>query len=324
MASFRGAMERATVTCAACGARMGARRTRCLRCEAPLALAEPGSSALFVEPAGSSSRAARIAAAVLTTSLIGGLAALFIMRPSTAGDLADSADRSAPTSASPRSDGLAQTSRRQPPASLDREEADLPPSAGVDPATLGSVALRAGDLDAAREQLVRAVAANSDDATSVNALGLVLERVGDIEGAVARFERAVALEPGVWAYRFNLAHALGRFGNWGRAVDEYRVATRLFPTDYATAFNLARALHRQGRPDEAVPEFERAISLAPGEATFHRALGASLQKLGRTADARHAYARYLEMAPEAPDAERIRSYLKATASVSGGPRRREP
>jgi len=286
--------------------------------------AEPDSSTALVEPAGPSSRSARIGAAVLTTSLIGGLAALFIMRPSTASEMAEPADRSAPHSASPRSDGLSQTSTQRAPARLDQGEANLPQELRVDPARLGAVALQSGDLEAAREQFVRAVATDPDDPASQNSLGLVLERMGDIEGAVARFERAAALDVGVWAYRFNLAHALGRLGSWGRAVDEYRIAARLFPTDYATAFNLALALHRQGRPDEAVPEFERAISLAPGDATFHLALGASLQKLGRTADARRAYARYLEMAPDAPDAERIRTYLKATAPASASSGRPEP
>src|SRR5688572_6943690 len=280
--------------CAACGARISANRTHCLRCHAPLPAPSPEGQA----PARSTSRPPMAAIAGAVGLLVAGL--LWLSWPLTGGQT---------PSILPAAHATPAASRHAPVAA---RTAEVPPSAAetfLDSRRAASAAFASGDFQRARAGFEQALRTNADDPEALNGLGLTLERAGDIQGAVARFERATALDGDKWAYHFNLAHALGRLPDWERAIAEYRRAAQLFPTDYATQFNIALALQKKGDDREAIPEFEKAIALAPGEPSFHLALGNSLAKAGRLTDAQRAFGQYLELEPESPDAAKVKAHI---------------
>jgi tetratricopeptide (TPR) repeat protein len=293
------------VVCAACGARIKANRTHCLRCHAPL----PAPSPAGETPARSTSRppVAAIAGAAVGLLVVG---LLWLIWPATEGQT---------PSISPAANATTAATRDAPGAA---RTAEAPPAAAgtfLDSRRAAGAAFTSGDFQKARAEFEQALQKNSDDPEALNGLGLTLERAGDIQGAVARFERATALAGDKWAYHFNLAHALGRLPDWERAIAEYRQAAQLFPTDYATQFNLALALQKKGDDREAIPEFEKAIALAPGEPSFHLNLGNSLAKAGRLTDAQQAFRRYLELEPEAPDAAKVKAHIDTLGAAAARP-----
>jgi tetratricopeptide (TPR) repeat protein len=84
-----------------------------------------------------------------------------------------------------------------------------------------------GELDKAKTQLERAVAARPGDAGSWHDLGLVRNHDGDLGGARAAFERAKQLAPDDPRPRITLAAFLWKQGDRGAAAAEYRALLEL-------------------------------------------------------------------------------------------------
>ena len=290
------------VVCAACGARIKANRTHCLRCHAPLPAPSPEAGTLA--RAASRPQTAAIAGAAVGLFVVG---LLWLIWPATEGQTPSTSAAANATAAAAAGAPAAARSAEAPPA-----------AAGTfrDSRRAANAAFASGDFQKARAEFERTLQKNADDPEALNGLGLTLERAGDMPGAIARFERATALAGDKWAYHFNLAHALGRVPNWERAIAEYRQAARLFPSDYATQFNLALALQKKGDDRDAIPEFEKAVALAPGEPSFHLALGNSLAKAGRLTDAQGAFRRYLELEPGAPDAAKVKAHIDTLGAAT--------
>jgi Flp pilus assembly protein TadD len=295
------------VTCAACGARMAANRTVCVRCEQPLK-ARPADRPLQIGGLAIPNGAVVGAVVLVVFAAIAALAVMW-RAPSPVEETA--------RPASPALLARVALPPPRPPVSAPTPE---PPShsegAFLDNRTGGVAAFKSGDLAAAQSKFEEALAADPDDPGTINNLGQVLIRLGDRKGAIAQFSHAAAVAPHDWASHFNLAHALGEEGDWAHAVSEYQTAASLFPSDYATQYNLAMALHKQGDESAAIPAFEKAIQLAPGEPTFHLSLAVSLEAGGRGGDAAREYQKYLDMAPSAPDAAKVKAHLDALAPAT--------
>jgi Flp pilus assembly protein TadD len=287
------------VTCAACGARIRADRSTCLRCEVPLVAAPTGPLEFRLTPGQR-----WIASVVVSIGLLMvGVLVWDSMQPPV-----DHTARPYPVAGAPPRASAA----GEPGAPADSPIVE--PATSSDFARASQAAFTHEDFQRAKTGYEAALQKEPGNAEVLNALGQTLERLGDFPGAVAKLEAAVKLEPGNWTYHFNLAHAAGRLSQWDRAVAEYRTAAGLFPEDYATQFNLAMALRKQGNNEAAVPELRKAIALAPSEATFHLALGNTLQSLGKLAEARQAFETYLEMEPSAPDADKVKAHIEALSA----------
>lgn len=295
------------VVCQSCGTRIKAGRKFCLRCFEPLPDPDaPVRTPLWVS-LGLSGGQQLILGVVVAIAVVALLVVIWNTAPGPVDDLARPAGRAVGTAAHPPAvaplstpaspDGSASAAAPtvQPPAPdrLNRDS-EVP----VDPA-----------LQSARDAYEQQLAAQPDDAETLNKLGQLLERMGDADEAAVRFERAVALVPRKSDYRLNLARAASELGQWDRAVDQYREALRLLPNDYATQYGLALALQKKGDDQTAITEFEKARRLGPAEPGVPLALGASFERAGRTADAVREYRRFIEMQPKSADAERLKARL---------------
>lgn len=282
------------VVCQSCGTRIKAGRKFCLRCFEPLPDPDaPVRTALWVS-LGLSGGQQLILGVVVALAVVALVVVIWSRAPGPVDDLARPAAPSS-TPASPDVSASADAPAVQPPAP-DRLNRDS--EAPVDPA-----------LQSARDAYEQQLAAQPDDAETLNKLGQLLERMGDADEAAARFEGAVALVPRKSDYRLNLARAASELGQWDRAVDQYREARRLLPNDYATQYGLALALQKKGDDQTAITEFEKARRLGPAEPGVPLALGASFERAGRTADAVREYRRFIEMQPKSADAERLKARL---------------
>ena len=116
------------------------------------------------------------------------------------------------------------------------------------------------DGDAARAAR-GALAAQPDDALTLDTIGCVLARLGDHETSVAPFERAVAGQPDNLSYRYNLAAACGFTGRIDAARDHYEAILRADPGDARVHYALA-ILSRQSVQANHVPRLERALAAA--------------------------------------------------------------
>lgn len=297
------------VTCAACGAKIKAHRTHCLRCGEPLLTAkrEPP------EP----TRQARVPMSVMMIVagclVLGGLAAML------SGGSADET-RAQPTPSAP----TAASAPRPAPAAAQPQPTSGSPEpvvASLDVRRSGVAAYNQGNLDAAMTEFSNAVEANPDDAEAHNNLGQVLVRRGRAREAITHFDRAIAIAADRWAYHFNRARAYGELKQWPRTIAGYRDAAGLFPEDYATQFNLGKALQANGDLPSAITAYQRAIELAPGQADFHLSLGLAFEAAQRPRDAAAAYKHFLELEPESPQAEKVKAriaMLEGTPPVDTG------
>jgi Flp pilus assembly protein TadD len=178
---------------------------------------------------------------------------------------------------------------------------------------LASVLAQEGRLEAARENLEKALAMRPGYAEAHGGLGVVLERGGQQAAARARYLEALRLDPGYADARWNLGHLLARMGLAREAAEQFRrylrerpedpaefreAAATLLPLDAAEAAKIYRMLvakypddaegHHElgvalaglGRQEEALGHFQRAAELAPGSAATQYNLAATLERLG--------------------------------------------
>ena len=274
------------VVCPACGTRIKATRTRCLRWFEPLDTTAPPPlwRTLTV-----SDRIGITAGTIAVAVVIGFGWVLWSTSPPLWEREAESPN-AAPSPSTPPAPVIAalQTAPARPLATSAPEPA----------------------VDSTREEFENKLKANPNDVIAVNGLGLVLERQGLIADAIPRFKRATELAPDRISYRMNLAAAEGRLGNWDRAVGEYREAARIAPDDYGVRYNLGLALHRKGDDAAAVTELESAVRMSPRDPAAYRVLGMSLEGTGRIEAAVDAYARSIELAPGTDEAQQIRRHAE--------------
>jgi arylsulfatase A-like enzyme/Flp pilus assembly protein TadD len=105
---------------------------------------------------------------------------------------------------------------------------------------LGIVALRGGDVRAARTHLARALALNPRLPLALNTLGVVSAREGDLRSAVAYWNKAIELDPQQFDALFNTGLVQTQAGNYAEARKALEQFVRTAPSpkydkDKATA-----------------------------------------------------------------------------------------
>jgi tetratricopeptide (TPR) repeat protein len=195
-----------------------------------------------------------------------------------------------------------------------------------------------GELDAAKEMFVRAIAQAPRDAPLHNNLGNLERKRGDLASAESSLRKALALQPVYPEAHYNLGIVLGELNRSDEALPHFRRAVEQRPNyvealtqigvaasamsdgvealrmfDTAIKFNpryfdaryyRGMALAALGRLDEAIAELRTALALAPTNANAHYALANALEQAARESEALEEFALAVEYGPTLVDAHR--------------------
>jgi tetratricopeptide (TPR) repeat protein len=107
-----------------------------------------------------------------------------------------------------------------------------------------------GDTDRAIDAYRRAIAADGNDAWSMNNLGLLYLEQGFVEDALPYFAKAVQMKEGVAAFHNNLGMALEHQGRFVAAATAYKGALIADPGYRKAKLNLARVEAVKSGPEE--------------------------------------------------------------------------
>jgi tetratricopeptide (TPR) repeat protein len=152
-------------------------------------------------------------------------------------------------------------------------KSSAPPLAASQSRKQAQDALAKGDLSSAKEQLLKALAADDNDGDAHSMLGYILGQQGETASALSHLERAVALRPDSADAHYNYGAALYFGGNKQKAVSELKTSVRLDPSAGASYALLGMAQREQGDLAEARLNLERAIALSPTSAANFIDLG---------------------------------------------------
>lgn len=134
---------------------------------------------------------------------------------------------------------------------------------------MGSIALIGGKPGEAVDWLERALAVDPRHAIACSNLGLALRRLNRNDEALAQFEKAAALNPGYAEAHSNSGVILNDLGRFSEALAAYDRAIAINP-NYAQAHcNRGVALNNLNRQAEAIASYDRAITLKPDYAAAH-------------------------------------------------------
>jgi Flp pilus assembly protein TadD len=144
--------------------------------------------------------------------------------------------------------------------SIFRELMETHPDSGAAATGLALVHMEQHDWQAAREELVRALALRPDSAVAYSALGACLDRLEQHEEAQAAYTRATELHPSFYEALNNLGVSYITSGKFEAAVEVLRKAARHETRDPAVFNNLGLALGRMRRYDDSLDAFRRGGS----------------------------------------------------------------
>ena len=160
---------------------------------------------------------------------------------------------------------------------------------------LVKVLIEIGDIEAASQQVEKALYLNPNSEVSLCYLGIVRKYQGRIAEAVGAYQRAITINPTHPEIHYNLGDAL-KDRDLAGAEMAFRAALTLRP-DYAEALDsLGICDFFKGNFADALDKFDRALHLKPG---FRRAIGHktnTLFFLGRLHEAWKLYKRRFEVA----------------------------
>lgn len=159
---------------------------------------------------------------------------------------------------------------------------------GADPGArplLAELLERQGDVEAAREELTRALAGAGDRFAILLQRGALLARTGKPAEAEADLREAIRLRPGDAAPRAELGLALLRRGRAADAARVFEEALGLAPEDPELLLQYGEALQARGDLEGALASLGRAAARAPDDPRPFKLMGRLLDRLGRTEEA---------------------------------------
>jgi serine/threonine-protein kinase len=159
--------------------------------------------------------------------------------------------------------------------------------------SLGLVLLKAGQPDAARTELEKALALNPQNADAYRGLGELHQALNQPAEAEADFRRAIALRPTDRTFHDLLGTFYFQAGRMKEAEAEYRKSIALAPDGVWGLRNLAGVLISGGRLPEAAALLQRAIQVRPSS-TLYSNLGTVYFYQGLYPEAAAAYKRALD------------------------------
>lgn len=146
---------------------------------------------------------------------------------------------------------------------------------------IGSLYAQLGNMDKARTEFERAIAADKSFAPAQIHLGVLLRQQNDIAGSLATLSAAVDLAPNNEFAQLEYGRTLAAAGRDEDALPHLQQAVLAAPGLAGADSELAMALQRLGRQQEAVPWFEKAIEREPHNAGGLTNLGLALTFSGK-------------------------------------------
>ena len=162
---------------------------------------------------------------------------------------------------------------------------------------LGSVNLREGDLDAAEENLARAIKSDPGNTDALYLLGVVAFERERFEEAEENFQEAIRLHPRhSRAYR-GLGRVYDRQGDDDQALANYREAVRLDTGDEESRKRLAELYEAGGDCQAALREYWKVLQFKPDDVPVRRRLAFLLGERGNWETGRELIAEALRHHP---------------------------
>lgn len=221
---------------------------------------------------------------------------------------------------------------------------------GDDPALqirAGQLALKSGDLDAARRSFETVLEHDPDstearlglveahaqaghleesraildaarapaDPSVLNSRGVLLAREGKIDEAIATFREALEQDPKRAATLINLANLLNQTGKIEEAAGLLATAVRAHPDDFVVCTATGMFFVSHERWDDAERVFRRAVQMQPQNAAAYTNLGNVLASQGKKSEAIFLFQQALRYNDRFEPAKYGLSQLEAPATV---------
>jgi tetratricopeptide (TPR) repeat protein len=174
---------------------------------------------------------------------------------------------------------------QQPPVDLDAAIDDLSKAIELDPQDAvtynnrGSAYYDQGELDQAITDLSKAIELDPELAIAYKNRGFAYGNKGELDQAIADYSKAIELDPRDVIVYNNRGFAYGNKGELDQAIADYNKAIELDP-QYAIAYiNRGLAYRDKGELDQAIADLSKAIELDPQDAVgyAHRGYAYSVQ-----------------------------------------------
>jgi tetratricopeptide (TPR) repeat protein len=163
---------------------------------------------------------------------------------------------------------------------------------------LGHIALADGRLEAARQYLLRATAANSRSFDAWSNLGGVEFNSGNARAALGHYERALGLRPKSALAMMNAGQAWAKLGDAAKAEALFSQAAIADPSDPEPLTQLGLAAAQAGHTDQARDYFQRAISIRRDYTGAINNLGVLYLQTGHHNDAIATFEYGIKVAPD--------------------------
>ncbi len=197
----------------------------------------------------------------------------------------------------------------------ERAEHHLARALGIHPDLLEALILKSelhvddGDLQAARDVLLRAT---ENDPESVDAwahLGRVYHQIGtrrDLERALQCFEEALELDGRHAGSAFGLGELRFELGLYTSAIRALEVAFEVEPAHLDAGTRLGEAYLMIGRLPAAKEVLEEVLSTDSGWAVAHQVLARVYQRQGLQGEAQRHFGEFLDLSEGDPELDRLR------------------
>lgn len=151
-------------------------------------------------------------------------------------------------------------------------------------------------------------------------IGMLELARGNVDAAKEAMLRAMVENAGFYAAHAELGRIALAQNNAEEAVSEYSQAVELNGTDGYVRYQYAQALSAAGRHDDAVLEYRRAQQLEPYYADIDLHLAVALERAGKTPEALVAYRRFVQRAPRrnAEQITRVQARIRTVEAAGGG------
>ena len=189
---------------------------------------------------------------------------------------------------------------------------------------LGQMHLAMGNVQRAKDEAVRAIAAAPHSAEAWGLEGDVLARQGQLDVALARYHRALSYRSEFPEVQFAVAEIYAQQGRHDRALATLgALAAQYEPQRAPQQLHVirGRSCRSLGRHEEAAREFSQAVRAAPPTPELLYELAAVLAESGDTIAARMTAEQALSLQPEHADSRRLLAALDAGGRNVGSHRR---
>jgi tetratricopeptide (TPR) repeat protein len=170
----------------------------------------------------------------------------------------------------------------------------------------------AGDVQAALEELNRALQSNPNHVPSLTAVGDIHRKNQDYEKAVESYKHACLIDPYAFRPHYNLGvtyQAMAMVSRSAEAVQNYlREAVMIYiralaidPESFHAKLNLGACYYQMGQYDLAEQSTREALVLRPMSSRANNNLGIILETTNRLDEAVAAYKRSIESDPNQPN-----------------------